>query len=117
MLFTGRETILGGMDMLEIIKKTLFTGLGVAYLTKEKLEELTKEIAAKGNLSEKEGRELADELLSKSQEARDRLESQIGEMVQTNLRKLDLATKDDVARLEEQIASLRAKISGDNGPA
>jgi polyhydroxyalkanoate synthesis regulator phasin len=61
--------------MFDIIKKTMLTGVGLAAMTKDKVEELAKELAEKGKLSEKEGRDLVDELLKKSEQARKDLET------------------------------------------
>ena len=49
--------------MLNLIKKTMLTGVGLAGLTKNKVEKLAKELAKKGKLSEKEGKKLVDDLL------------------------------------------------------
>jgi len=96
--------------MIDIIKKSLFTGLGLACLTKEKLEELSRDIITKGNLSEKEGKEFLAELMVKSNDARNRLESQVRDTLHETLGKMDLATKDDVEALERKISELAAVI-------
>ena len=92
--------------MLDIIKKSLFTGLGLAYLTKEKIEELSKEIIAKGNLSEQEGKDFYNDLSLKSKEAKEKLEAQIKNVVHDSLEKMNLASRDDVQALEEKVKEL-----------
>jgi len=47
--------------MFDLIKKTMLTGVGLAGLTKDKIEKLAKELAKKGKLSEKEGKKLVDD--------------------------------------------------------
>ena len=89
--------------MFELIKKTMFTGLGVAYMTKEKLEELSKELIEKGKLSEKEGREFADELKKKSDEAKKGVQEQVEKMVNSTLKKMNAATMDDLNELEQKL--------------
>jgi len=96
--------------MLEMIKKTMFTGLGLAYLSKGKVEGLAKELANLGKLSEKEGKEFAEELLAKSEEARKELEGQIEKVVKGLLQKMDIATKEDLAKLEAQLLELKKDI-------
>ena len=44
--------------MFDLIKKTMLTGVGLAAMTKDKVEELAKELSKKGKLSEKEGKDL-----------------------------------------------------------
>ena len=43
--------------MFDLIKKTLLTGVGLAVMTKDKVEELGKEFASQAKLSELEGKE------------------------------------------------------------
>ena len=96
--------------MLDLFKKTMFTGLGLALLTKEKMDELVNEVVAKGDLSEKEGKEFFAELSQKSKEAKLKLEEQIRNVVRDSLEKMDLATKDDLKVLEGRISELAAAI-------
>lgn len=93
--------------MIDIVKKFIYTGVGLAFLTKEKVEELARELAEKGKLSEQEGRDFIEELKEKSEQARVDLEKQVAEITEKVVRKMNLATRDDLARLEEEIKSLR----------
>jgi len=54
--------------MFDIIKKVMLTGVGLAAMTKDKVEEVARDLAKKGKLTEKEGKELVDDLLKKSGE-------------------------------------------------
>ena len=89
--------------MFDLIKKAMFTGLGVAYMTKEKLEELSKEFIEKGKLSEQEGREFAEELKKKSDEAKKSVQEQVEKIVTTTLKKMNAATKADLDELEQRL--------------
>lgn len=97
--------------MIDLIKKVLLTGVGMASLTKKKIEELGKEIADKGNLSEKEGKELLDELMKKSEESRKEVEAQVQKFVKDSLNKMNLATRDDLMKIEKQVEELSKAIS------
>ena len=48
--------------MIELFKKTFYTGLGVLALTKEKIEELGDELVEKGKLSESDVKKFVDDL-------------------------------------------------------
>lgn len=67
--------------MLDLIRKTMLTGVGLAAMTKDKVEALAKELPEKGKLSEKEGKDLFRELLKKSEQARKDLETKVEGMV------------------------------------
>ena len=89
--------------MFELIKKAMFTGLGVAYMTKEKIEELSKDLIEKGKLSEKEGKEFVEELKKKSEEAKKGAQEQIENVVNTTFKKMNVATQKDLDNLEERL--------------
>ena len=101
--------------MVDLIKKALYTGVGLAVLTKEKAEELVKELSEQAKLSEQEGKELFDGLLKQSEHARNDLQTKLDETVLAVVNRLNLATKDEVSSLKAKIEELSAKIG--QGPA
>lgn len=96
--------------MIDLIKKTLTTGLGMAFITKEKIEELSKEFVEKGKLSEKDARGLIDELSKKSKEARTKVEEEIEKVVTGTVKKMNLATRDDFRLLEKKLDQLTKAV-------
>jgi len=105
------KTLVEGV-MIELVKKTLLTGVGVAALTKEKIEEVAKDFVEKGKMTEQEGRDLVNDLVSRSDESRLELQKQIGEKVEMVLEKMDLAKKSEVDALKLEIAELRGALNG-----
>jgi len=103
--------------MIDLIKKTLLTGVGLAVMTKEKVEELGKELVSQAKLSEHEGKEFVDSLLKQSDTARKEFETRINAAVQKAVSGLNLASRDEVARLSAKVEELSAKLpSGSSGP-
>jgi polyhydroxyalkanoate synthesis regulator phasin len=100
--------------MIDLIKKTLLTGVGVAVLTKEKLEELAKDFVEKGKMTEQEGRALVDDLVARSEESRVELQKQIEEKVESVLEKMDLAKKSEVDALKLQVDELQQALKEKN---
>jgi polyhydroxyalkanoate synthesis regulator phasin len=96
--------------MVDLIKKAIYTGLGLAMLTKEKAEELVKDLAEQAKLSEHEGKDLVDSLLKQSDQARHDFQSKLDEAVLAVVNRLNLATKDEVASLKAKIDELSARI-------
>ena len=94
--------------MLDSIHKMFLAGVGLAAMTKDKIDEHVKELVEKGKLSEKEGREIADEMLKKSKQAKDDLEKQVEKQVQQTLQSMQIASKEDVEKLEARIEKLEA---------
>ena len=100
--------------MFDLIKKTMLTGVGLAAMTRDKVEELAMELIEKGEMTEKEGKELVDEFVRKSEQARKELETKVENIVERVLEKMNLATKEDITRLEEKIRYIeQQKASGE----
>lgn len=97
--------------MIDIIKKAVLTGIGVASLTKEKVEELSKELIDKGKLSEQEGEKFVQDMLSRAEESRKAWQNQTDQLVKNALEKMQLARAEDIAMLKEEIVKLREEIA------
>jgi len=94
--------------MLDAIHKMFLAGVGLAAMTKDKIDEHVKELVEKGKLTEKEGREIAEDMLKKSKQAKKDLEKQVEKQVQQTLQVLQIASKEDVEKLSARIEKLEA---------
>jgi polyhydroxyalkanoate synthesis regulator phasin len=95
--------------MFDMIKKAMLTGVGLAAMTREKIEEMARELTEKGEMTEKEGRELVDELMKKSEKAKKDLETKMEDIVEKVLGKMNLATKEDISKIEKRLKRLEKK--------
>ena len=96
--------------MLEFLKKTIWIGAGLAAMTAEKIEETVKEIVKKGDISEKEGRELIDDLIEKSKKAKKDLGERVENVVQETLQRLKIPTRKEMEALKARIEELEKAI-------
>jgi polyhydroxyalkanoate synthesis regulator phasin len=101
--------------MIDLIKKALYTGVGMAVLTKEKAEELVKELTQQAKLSEQEGKELFDGLLKQSDQARVDFQAKVDDAVVSVIKRLNLVSKDELESLQNKVAELSAKIEQGQG--
>lgn len=97
--------------MIDLLKKTAFIGLGVAALTKDKVEDVAKDFIAKGALSEQEGEKFVAEIIEKSAQAKIELSQMVDEKVEHVLAKADLVKRSDYNDLVEQVALLRGELA------
>jgi len=97
--------------MFDTIKKVAFTGMGVAALTREKVEELAKDLIAKGNLTEKEGEKFVQEMVTRAEESKVALKAQTEKIVKSTLSKVPLAKESDILELKSEIAKLRSELA------
>jgi len=97
--------------MFDLIKKTMLMGVGLAVMSKEKAEALAKEVADSAELSSDKGKEFVDEVVGKSEKVRKDFEEAIQKAVNDSLKNTDLATRDDVAKLQAKIEDLEKAVA------
>lgn len=96
--------------MIDLIKKAVLTGMGVASLTIDKIDEFSKELIEKGKLSEQEGEKFVLEMRKRAEESREALKHQTDKMVEASLNRMQLARASDLEKLQTEIAGLRKEI-------
>ena len=96
--------------MIDLIKKAMFVGIGIASLTKDKIEEIAKEFVEKGKISEQEGKKLVDELLARSDESKEAIRQQVDERIQLAFQKMNIARSSEIEELKQQIKELQAAL-------
>jgi len=102
----------GRIIMFDLIRKTILAGVGFAAVTKDKAEQLVKEYIEKGEITEKEGKELVDDLIKKSEQARTDFETKLEDTIRKVLKKMNIATREDVSALDDRIKSMEQKLNG-----
>lgn len=99
--------------MFELLKKSVFATVGLALLTREKIEDVAKKIAEDAKLSESEGKQFVDELLKKSEETRLAIEKLINEKIDTALNKMNIPTRSEVNAFDIRLRKLEASATQD----
>jgi len=95
--------------MQGFIKKMMMFGVGLAAMTREKTEELVKELVKKGEMSEKEGKQLVNDLMEKSKKMTRELETKTEEMVTSTLKRLNIPTRKELDELRERVDRLEKR--------
>jgi len=95
--------------MQEFIKKMMLFGVGLAAMTREKTEEFVKELVKKGEMSEKEGKQLVNDFMEKSKKMTRDLETKTEEMVAATLKRLNIPTRKELDELRERIEKLEKR--------
>ena len=104
-------------NMFDLIRKALLTGVGLGIMTKEKIEELAAELSKRADLTEKQGEALIADLLVESEKAARALDDKVSAAVRGTLEKMEIATKRDVAALEERVAAIEQGLASDDSGA
>ena len=97
--------------MLDLIKKTMLTGVGLALLAKDEVEELAKDLIKKGKMTEKDGSKFLDDLQKRYDDVQSKLENKVEMTVKSILKKADIVTGDELKALKKEIRELKQAVS------
>jgi len=95
--------------MIDFIKKSLFTGIGLALKTKDEAKSIAGDISDKLKLSEEEGDKFMDDMMKKYDEMWEDLEKRIEKRVHAVIDRMDLAKKSDLKLLEDKVTEIENK--------
>ena len=95
--------------MKELIKRGLALGLGLAVTTKEQVEKLVEEMVKKGELGREESAAYVGEMVRRGEEVKKELERIINQKVKEKLEEFQLATKEDIRRLEQRLNQIESR--------
>ena len=87
--------------MLNVIKKSMLTGIGLALIAKDEVEDLAKELVNKGKMSENEGTKFLEDLQKRYDETQNK----------DFMKKADVVTGDELKGLKKEIRDLKKAIS------
>jgi polyhydroxyalkanoate synthesis regulator phasin len=96
--------------MIESLRKLGLLGIGAISITEEKIKQVVNELVEKGEMSTEEGKTLVHELLTEKKKQVQDFEEKISRDVQNAIGKSNIASKDDVSRLEDKVTELEETI-------
>ena len=97
--------------MFNIVKKSMLTGIGLALIAKDEVEDLAKELVNKGKMSENEGTKFLEDLQKRYDETQKKLEEKVQRAVKDFMKKADVVTGDELKGLKKEIRDLKKAIS------
>ncbi len=97
--------------MKQLLNNIVYTGIGAAFLTKEKIEALKDELVEQGKIKEDEGKEFVNELVRKTASIKDSLDLKISQIIERKIKELDIPTNADFADLRRQVEELQVALN------
>ena len=97
--------------MEDLIKKFVYTGVGIASLTAEKLQKSIDKLVDEDKISENEGKKIIDEFFKKTETKKKDFESQIGKITEEVVSKFDFSKAKEILDLNKRVKALESKIS------
>jgi len=96
--------------MLEIVEKTLLTGIGAMALTQKKAEELIDDLKKRMNLTEDEGKNLLEKLREVAKENQKKLEEMAHNEVEKACERIGVVTTEDLKKLQKKVDQLEKQL-------
>ncbi len=97
--------------MIDLFKKAVAAGIGVAVVTKEKVQSTLDELVEKGRISAEEAKQLGDRILAEGEAETEKAKVEANQFFNDLLHKANLATSQDLAALEARIRDLEGRWS------
>ncbi|KGA97133.1 ATP synthase subunit B [Alkalihalobacillus alcalophilus ATCC 27647 = CGMCC 1.3604] len=96
--------------MRDAIKKGMALGFGLAAASKEQAEKVFDELVKKGELTKQESKEFMETVMEKGGEKQELFDKKLQEQLKKVLSEWNVATKDEVERLEQRITQLELQL-------
>ena len=96
--------------MLEDIRKGLLAGFGAVFLTKEKIEEVTRKLVAEARLSQEAGERLRNELLATGDQQWKELEKTVSGAIRRTAESLHVASHGEVQELSSRVDDMERRL-------
>jgi polyhydroxyalkanoate synthesis regulator phasin len=96
--------------MFEIFKKSLFAGLGLAVVTKTKLESVLEKLVEEGKMSRDEAEKMGQDLLESGEKQWTDFETRLQETVKGFLKNMDISKASDMKKLEKKVKALDMRL-------
>jgi poly(hydroxyalkanoate) granule-associated protein len=98
---------------LEATRKVLLAGVGVVALAQEEAEGFVNKLVERGELAEKDGRQLLKDLMERRKKVAEQAEEEVADLdvrIERILHRLNVPTKNDIDALSRQITALTQKV-------
>jgi polyhydroxyalkanoate synthesis regulator phasin len=96
--------------MFEIFKKSLFAGLGLAVVTKSKLESVLEKLVEEGKMSRGEAEKMGKELLESGENQWTDFETRLQETIKGFLKNMDICKTTDLKKLEKKVKAIDMRL-------
>jgi len=96
--------------LLETARKVLLAAIGAVVLAQEEIEEFINRLIEKGEIAEKDGKKLLNEVLEKRKKGTEKAEDELTKRIESTLNRMSIPSKADIDELSSKIATLSKKI-------
>ena len=96
--------------MIDLVKKTLWAGVGMAVVTKDKVLESLDELVEKGKISQEEASAMTDKIVAEGEAETEKANVEAGKLFKGMLHRGNVVTSDQLAALEARVQDLEGRL-------
>lgn len=100
--------------LLEAARRVLMAGVGVVVLAQEEVEEFVNKLIERGEIAEKDGRKLINEVIenrkNQMQHTRQATQEEFDKRLESILDRLNVPTRGDIDTLNTKVTELTSKV-------
>jgi len=97
-------------QMMEMLRKMFLATIGAAVIAQEEIEALVNRLVERGEIAEKDGKKLVNEMMAKRKSQTKDVGDEIGKNIEEVLNRMSIPSKADVDALSQKITGLSKKI-------
>ncbi|EGK11613.1 phasin family protein [Kroppenstedtia eburnea] len=97
--------------MREWMKKGLAASVGLAVISKERMEKIVREMVKRGEMTPSASKELLENLIARGEQEQEQMDQYLRERMTKLLNEMNISTREDIQRLEQQIRLLEERLS------
>jgi polyhydroxyalkanoate synthesis regulator phasin len=96
--------------LLAMARRVLMAGIGAVALSQEEMEKFVTKLVERGEIAEKDGRKLVQDVVARRRTQTVKVEEQLDRRIEEILARMNVPTKADIEALGAKIAALTAKV-------
>ncbi|MGB0343750.1 MAG: phasin family protein [Coraliomargarita sp.] len=96
--------------MIDLVKKTLWAGVGLAVVTKDKVLESLDELVEKGKLTREEAAAMTDKIVSEGEAETEKAKVEASKLFNEMLHRANVVTSEQLEALEARVQELEGRL-------
>lgn len=96
--------------MIDLMKKSMLAGLGLAVVTKDKVLESLHELVEKGNLSQEEAAAMSEKIVAAGTEETEKAKIEASHLFNELLHRANVVTRDQYEALAARVTELEGRL-------
>jgi len=104
------QTKEAGKSLGGLLRKVFLASIGAAVVAEEEVVNLINRFVEKGEIAEKDGKKLVNEVMEKRKKKAKKAEGEFNKQMEEVMGKMNVPTKDDIDALSKKVAELSKKV-------